>query len=208
MTAIAQTSATPFLVVFGRDKGGKPHASWFDQASADLARKAAVLMEMHAVPVETDALRELAGTLPRGRVFSSGRAFTPFVNSKLYTRLMELTRELLGLGPTEAIRATSVEDAVAAVQAAGAAAVGGGQANTEGPSQVPSAGQPSRQPTRSDEIGIGNLVLATPGPEEGWWEAEVIGSNGAMLTLRYRDFAEPNIVRRRNELGFLPAASG
>ena len=31
-------------------------------------------MDMHAVPVETDALRELAGNLPRGRVFHSSRA--------------------------------------------------------------------------------------------------------------------------------------
>ena len=33
-------------------------------------------MDMHAVPVDADAdaLRELAGTLPRGRVFHSSRA--------------------------------------------------------------------------------------------------------------------------------------
>ncbi len=55
---------------------------------------------------------------------------------------------------------------------------------------------------------MGSLVLATPGPEEGWWEAEVIGTNGAQLTLRFRDYNEPTIVRRRNELGFLPALSG
>lgn len=107
MSAVSVPQATPFLVVFGRDQAGKPHASWFDQASAELATKAAALMNMHAVPVDTDALRELAGSLPRGRVFSSGRAFTPFIKSKLYGHLVELTRELLGLSHSEAADANA-----------------------------------------------------------------------------------------------------
>jgi hypothetical protein len=59
-------------------------------------------MNMRAVPVETDDLRQLAGALPRGRVFSSGRAFTPFVKGKLYDRLVELTRDLVGLSAATA----------------------------------------------------------------------------------------------------------
>jgi hypothetical protein len=59
-----------------------------------------------------------------------------------------------------------------------------------------------------EEIGLGSLVLATTGPAEGWFEAEVIGINGAMLTLKWRDYNEPTVVRRRHELGFLPAVQG
>ena len=91
MNAIAISSATPALVLFGRDQAGKPHASWFDAGSVELATKAAGLMSMRAVPVESDALREVVASLPRGRLFSSGRAFTPFVKGKLYERLVAAT---------------------------------------------------------------------------------------------------------------------
>ena len=103
MGVLTISPATPALVLFGRDQAGKPHASWFDAASVDLAAKAAGLMSMRAVPVETDELREVAASLPRGRLFSSGRAFTPFVKGKLYERLVELTRDMLGLEPPPAV---------------------------------------------------------------------------------------------------------
>ena len=102
MGALTFPPAVPALVLFGRDHAGKPHASWFDAASIELAAKAAGLMSMRAVPVETDELRELVTGLPRGRLFSSGRAFTPFVKGKLYERLVELTRDMLGLEPAPA----------------------------------------------------------------------------------------------------------
>ncbi len=44
-------------------------------------------MGMSAVQVATDELRGLAGQLPHGRVFSSGRAFVPFVKGSLYDQL-------------------------------------------------------------------------------------------------------------------------
>ncbi len=102
MGVLMISPATPALVLFGRDQAGKPHASWFDAASVELAAKAAGMMSMRAVPVETDELREVAASLPRGRSFSSGRAFTPFVKGKLYERLVELTRDMLGLEPAPA----------------------------------------------------------------------------------------------------------
>ena len=74
--------------MFGRDHAGKPHASWFDGASAELATKAAGLMNMHAAPVDSENLRQFATSLPRGRVFASDKAFTPFVGRALYDRLV------------------------------------------------------------------------------------------------------------------------
>ena len=64
-------------------------------------------------------------------------------------------------------------------------------------------GQPKpRDPT---EIGLGSVVLAHEGPDEGWWEAEVIGINGRVFSLRWRDYpTQPTILRKANELALLP----
>ena len=231
MSSVSYPAATPFLVVFGRDQAGKPHASWFDQASAELATKAAALMNMRAVQVETDELRELIGTLPRGRVFSSGRAFTPFISGKLYNRLIELTRELLGLSQSEIANETGVASPDEAVDKGSdpavehsstaakarrdkAAARVAGQDATDGVTQDSAAAAPSvdtqsttkasKRPTRIEEIGLGSMLLATTGPTEGWFEVEVLGINGTMLTLKWCDYAEPTVVRRLHEVGFLP----
>ncbi|UDL96236.1 hypothetical protein LGH83_08685 [Lichenihabitans sp. PAMC28606] len=213
MSALAYPPPTPFLVIFGRDQAGKPHASWFDQASAELATKAAGLMNMQAVPVETEALRELAGSLPRGRVFSSGKAFTPFVNGKLYGRLVEVTRDLLGLSHAEAAdnpTGEAAEDDVGPDSAmAGEAttpAVDGkpGKVLDPAPGKKAAPSKPIRRSSRIEDVGLGSMVLATTGATEGWFEAEVIGINGTMLTLKWCDYNEPTVVRRRTELGFLP----
>ena len=64
-------------------------------------------------------------------------------------------------------------------------------------------GQPKpRDPT---EIGLGSVVLAHEGPDEGWWEAEVIGLNGRVFSLRWRDYpTQPTILRKATELALLP----
>ena len=67
--------APPALVVYGRDDGGKPHASVFADSEADLAEMAAGLMGMRAFRLaEPEHLATVAG-LPQGRVFASGRYF-------------------------------------------------------------------------------------------------------------------------------------
>ena len=55
------------------------------------------------------------------------------------------------------------------------------------------------------EIGLGSVVLAHEGPDEGWWEAEVIGINGRTFSLRWRDYpTQPTILRKVTELALLP----
>ncbi len=210
MTALEYPAPTPSIIVFGRDNAGKPHASWFDQASVELATKAASIMNMHAVPIEGDGLRELAGTLPRGRIFSSGRAFTPFVSRKLYERLIEVTRDLLGLATNDNLGAEAHDDG----KPADAKAVSESAPNV--PSAPAGAPKPEnggktaavKRPTLPDEVGMGSMVLAYSDSDTAWYEAEVIGLNGAMLTLRWRDYsAEPTFVRRAHQLGFLPSAA-
>src|SRR5215211_8139047 len=70
----ANAQAEPSLIVFGRDVAGKPRASWFDAGSADLASKAADLMKMRVLRVETEEQKAVARQLAPGRVFASGRA--------------------------------------------------------------------------------------------------------------------------------------
>ncbi|MFJ7441567.1 hypothetical protein ACIQW5_28615 [Methylorubrum thiocyanatum] len=64
-------------------------------------------------------------------------------------------------------------------------------------------GQP--KPRDPAEIGLGSVVLAHEGPDEGWWEAEVIGINGRVFSLRWCDYpTQPTILRKATELALLP----
>lgn len=61
------------------------------------------------------------------------------------------------------------------------------------------------QPREHAEIGLGSVVLAHEGPDEGWWEAEVIGISGQVFSLRWRDYpTQPTILRKATELALLP----
>lgn len=186
--------ADPSIILFGRDSAGKPRASWFDAASADLATKAAEQMHLRILKVETEEQKAVARQLSPGRVFASGKAFTPFARATLFSRVVELATGTNGAPSTEA--AASVPDG------AGAAADGSSAGSGSG---VPSAPQ---RPQDWDEIGVGSLVLALEPPDEGWWESIVIGISGEALTLKWRDFpGERVFVRRRSEVALLPATA-
>ena len=86
----ANAQAAPSLIVFGHDDAGKPRASWFDAGSADLGSKAADLMKMRVLRVETEEQKAVARQLAPGRVFASGRAFTPFARAAVFSQLVEL----------------------------------------------------------------------------------------------------------------------
>jgi hypothetical protein len=82
-----------------------------------------------------------------------------------------------------------------------------GPAKASEPAALPPTPTPtvSPRPRTWDEIGIGSLVLATVGVEDGWWESVVLGVNGEMFTLKWRDYPrERTFVRRRTELALLP----
>ncbi len=79
--------STPALVVFGTDKGGKPHAAWFGPTDVSLATKAAETIGFRALVLCNDAQRSAVADLPQGRVFGSGRAFVPFVAKEVYERV-------------------------------------------------------------------------------------------------------------------------
>ncbi|TXN73723.1 hypothetical protein FV230_00225 [Methylobacterium sp. WL6] len=65
------------------------------------------------------------------------------------------------------------------------------------------------RPTEREQIGLGSIVLAQEGPDEGWWEAEVIGCNGRVFSMRWRDYPlEPSISRPVSQLALLPPGEG
>src|SRR5437764_394242 len=78
---LSMSQKTPLLVVLGLDIDGKPHASRFAERNAPSVRRAAELMGFHVIQVspENAELHALAGGLPLGKIFATGRAFVPFV---------------------------------------------------------------------------------------------------------------------------------
>ncbi|MCJ2024058.1 hypothetical protein [Methylobacterium sp. J-067] len=181
---------TPALIVFGPDRDGKPHASWFAEADVVLATKAAGVMGMRTLPLADEAAFAIAAQLPQGRVFASGRAFVPFVAKGAYGRLSALA------GPGELT-----------APAEGAKAAGGPANAPGGPStsEAPLGGEDGRYPRSWASVGVGSLVLISEGEQDGWYEAEVVeAKTGGIYTLRWRDWPDlPLLVRRREHMALL-----
>ena len=187
MNAVQAAPDARAIVVFGRDNSSKPHASCFDEATAEQAEKAAGLMGMHVLRLETAEARGLATKLPQGRVFASGRAFVPFVKAGLYASLAAIANIDPAQGPRDP-------------EPAPAASAGPMKANTTMPPCRP--GQPA--PGRI-ALAIGSVVLAPEAPMEGWWEAVVVKLRGDLITLRWRDYPDyPLFSLRRDHIVHLP----
>ncbi|WP_036283948.1 hypothetical protein [Methylocystis sp. ATCC 49242] len=185
----AQDNGEPVLVVMGLDDTRKPHASIFDKADAKLASKAAGLMGMRVVKLETAELKALAAKLPRGKVFASGRAFVPFVKASLYASIVAAAG-LPAKSPKPARMAT-------ASPLDGHSGAGGGDQPPDTAEATPAKGW--------GDIGAGSLVLATTGPNEGWYEAVVIEVHGDLLKLQWWSWPdEPLFARKISQVGLLP----
>ncbi len=189
MTHAADTSSTtspavPAVLIFGVDGSAKPHASRFGAPDADLARKAAGLMGFRVLDLQgDDALLDLAGKVPAGRIFASGSAFTPFIARPLFERLCAAG----GVTPAE------LADERAKLAAA--------------KPTVPAATSPAPDlPADWDSVKVGSLVLATEGDGEGWYEATVTApaDAGGVFVLQWRDYDHGPFTRHRDQLALLP----
>jgi hypothetical protein len=58
-------------------------------------------------------------------------------------------------------------------------------------------------PATWDDIAVGHLVIAHESAIEGWWEAIVLARDGDMLTLKWRDYQQPNVVRHAESVALL-----
>ena len=127
----------------------------------------------------TPKVAEIAARLPVGRVHATGRTFVPFIRHDLYDKLVAAAANG-NAHPTSPPNGSS-----------------GASGSTPG-------GSAPHLPRNWREIGVGDLVVANEGREEGWYEAIVVEANGDMLTLRWRDYPrERRIVRHRLRLGLL-----
>lgn len=160
-SVVTHRNPYPGLILLGRDERGRPHASAFGLEEAPAAERAAALMGFATLAV-VDEHRALASSLPKGRVFESGRAFVPFCSIQTFARLLEAA----GLPDLP----TPVRAAAKPASTPPAAAAGNPGGGATG-----SPGAPSKPPFDWVDIGIGSLVLATTGgAQEGWFEAVVV----------------------------------
>jgi hypothetical protein len=199
MKAGAHAATEPAaLVVFGKDEAGKPHASAFTAADAELATKAATLMGMQLLQVVTNEQHALAAKLPTGRVFASGRAFVPFVRAGLYEALVAALSASLAGAPAD-----SESGCTGSPEAAATASAGHGGEPAAAPGETPPS-PPARPP-----IAVGSVVLAPEASGFGWWESVVVKHKGKLLTLRWRDYPDdPQFTRRPEQLALFNTPDG
>src|SRR3954469_25894215 len=77
-------TSEPAVIVFGRNVYGIPQAAWFPANEADLAARAARLMDLQVLTIKDDAHRELAARLRPGQVYASDRTFAPAVAKDVF----------------------------------------------------------------------------------------------------------------------------
>lgn len=172
----------PAVIMVGLDDKGKPHASWFAADHADAATIAAELMGMALIEVVGD-LTAIAATLPQGKLFESGKAFVPFVKRSTYDLL-----------------ATHLSDdyLTAAAQRVKAAASGDYAKASKGEA-------PPRKLFDWRKIAVGDVVLASDGPSEGWYECKVLEVQAdSHYLLQWRDWPEvESFTRYVTDIGLL-----
>ena len=174
----------------GLDDTRKPHASTFDEESAELATKAAGLMGMRVVPLGYGRASGACGQATQG----------PGVRQRARFRALRAggavsvnRRRRRGCPP----RAPKLACTASAGSPEGHGGAGGGSG----------AGRMAqvKLPGGWADIGVGSVVLATTGPDEGWYEAEVIEILDDLMKLRWCSWPDdPVIARRFSQVGLLP----
>ena len=79
----------PAIIVFGLDPSGKPKAATFPAHQVDLATKAAGLMQLRVLKIDSLELARFAAQLPVGKIYASGHGFVPLVRTATYDQLLQ-----------------------------------------------------------------------------------------------------------------------
>jgi hypothetical protein len=177
------------VVVYGQGDGDKPKAGRFKPSQAALAIKAAGLMNLSVLPVETTEQLAALEKVPPGRLYANGRGFVPYVRRDLYDKVVGLAGASHGKPGSAATKDAEV-----------------GSDRQKGDAPVPAA---PALPTSWAEVGPGSQVLAQESAEDGWWECVVISRNSHdVLTLRARDYPKLKpITRHLATIGLMNPAS-
>ena len=84
----ANNHQPPTIILFGVDEHDKPRAARFTGNGIQLLTKAAAAMKLKVCEATTTDLMEVAKQLPKGRLYSNGRGFVPYVRRDLYVKLI------------------------------------------------------------------------------------------------------------------------
>ena len=192
------------VVVFGRDEGGKVHASRFEPADAGAAERAAGLMGMRALRLATLKQQDLAAKLTSGRVFATGRAFVPFVKAAVFEQLEADPDSFTPERPPEAEMLPIAPRKAEGRRSASPATSGASKAED-------AVSEPAEPPANHAAITVGHRVLAAELYDDAtWYLAEVMALKGPdLLQLRWASAqwaGEPPFVRHREHLALLPVA--
>jgi len=79
----------PANIVFGLDSTGKSKAATFPAHQSDLATKAAGLMQLRLLKIDSPELTQFAAQLQVGKIYASGHGFVPQVRTDIYDRLVQ-----------------------------------------------------------------------------------------------------------------------
>ena len=82
-------TTAPAIIVFGLDPSGKAKAATFPAHQVDLATKAAGLMQLRVLKIDSPELAQFAAQLPVGKIYASGHGFVPLVRTAIYDRLLQ-----------------------------------------------------------------------------------------------------------------------
>src|SRR5450759_2451375 len=85
----ANADTAPAIIVFGLDPTNKPKAATFSAHQVDLATKAAGLMQLRVLKIDSPELTQFAAELPVGKIYASGHGFVPQVRTAIYDRLVQ-----------------------------------------------------------------------------------------------------------------------
>jgi hypothetical protein len=193
-------STGPAVVVYGIDSSGKARAAYFKADQAELAVKAAKLMQLKADTIAHARQSAVAAKLPVGKLYSDGRGAVPFVRRDLYAQLLQVMRpaDKAQKSTTAAAAARKKDDAVnASATSTSAQKNGSGRRKatvTARQATVTIAENPL--PCTFADIAPGHVILAQESLEEGWWEVVVVAREGDALTLKYRDYPRTSAFKR------------
>ena len=178
------------FVLFGLDETGKPRAALFGREHADVAAKAAGLMNLTICYVNSAELATIAQQLPAGRIHANGRGLVPNVRRDLYDKLIAASKPATNTDSENQTGKTADDPTES------------GAPNPNAASPAPNIAE--SYPRDWDSIGIGHLVIAQANAEEGWWEAIVIAREGDTLTMRWRDYpGYSKLVQHRTSVALL-----
>jgi len=85
----ANADTAPAIIVFGLDPTGKSKAATFPAQQVELATKAAGLMQLRLLKIDSPALTQFAAQLSVGKIYASGHGFVPQVRTAIYDRLVQ-----------------------------------------------------------------------------------------------------------------------